>query len=187
MIAGTQVMPYASDVARFGLATFFIISAATKLRDLRQFRETLAALDWLPTKAVTPLAVGVPLAECIGAVSILVVPLLGDIMMILLLTAFAFAAEITFRSGRQVRCSCFGTLSESTLGRNTVYRNALLIAVAIAVLIQTSTGFQDALPEALLGVVAALAAVVWTETLPDALRGIDEVVGLIEANERTDA
>jgi hypothetical protein len=155
------------------LGVVFAVAAVGKLRSataLRAFADSLLDLGWLPDVLRWPAAVATPLAEG-GAVALLAVPAtagFGYALVLLLLAALTLGAVVAIRRGRGVRCQCFGS-GEGELGKGTVMRNLLLMAVAIAGsavrlgagdLRLSAAGAELA---GVLGALAALAVVRWAE------------------------
>src|SRR5439155_10878443 len=117
---------------RLMLAAVFAVAGVAKFTDRRAFRRALGALG-APAPLVPALAVGVPLAELAVAVA-LVLPGTGwwaAIAGAALLAAFMAVIGRSLARGQAPDCKCFGRLSAGQVGRKTLVRNGLLIAVAI--------------------------------------------------------
>jgi hypothetical protein len=166
----------------FALATVMAFAAGAKAVRSREFGEALAAIEVLPTGVLRVLRFGVPVVEAIAALLLVLRPRAGALVVLVLLTSFAVLAEVMHRRGRSVSCSCFGGLSESVLGRRTVFRNGALGAVAAAVAVAPPTALE-VLPVALLGTLAVAAVATVLQTLSDLARSPAETLRLIEAHE----
>lgn len=168
----------------FALVAVFCAAAVGKLGSIATFRETVAAIDFVPSSLIRPIAVGVPLVEALGAGLLLVAPRLGAAVIAGLLIVLMFVAVRLQRRGRTVTCSCFGALQTGELGSATIARNAVLLAASVLVLTKGMPSSSDALPLALVGITAALVLLALEELLPDARRGADETLALLEQQER---
>jgi Methylamine utilisation protein MauE len=168
---------------RFALVAIMAVAAAAKLFRLHDFRETLAAIEVLPTKLIGSLAVAMPVAEGASAVLLVIRPREGTIVACVLLLSFAVVAEIMHRRGRAVACSCFGQLSSSTLGRKTVERNIVFTGLGVVVAAVPPPWDANALPTALLGATAVATLAVVAQAFADVVRSPADTLALIEAQE----
>ncbi|MDA3038152.1 MAG: hypothetical protein O3C27_01260 [Actinomycetota bacterium] len=117
-------------VAATGLSLVFGWAAVAKLRSQEQTAQGFAALH-LPKPGT--LARAVPGVELATAAALLVRPVWGAVVAFALLAGFtAFLADVV-RRGIPVSCHCFGAGTERPVDRRTLYRNAVLLLTALAV------------------------------------------------------
>jgi hypothetical protein len=129
---------YIEVFGRCLIGVVFLVSAVSKLRGSRQFREfaaSLTAMRLLPSRLVTPVAAVVAATEL--AVPVLLAPLpvpglaaAGFAIAALLLAGFAVAIVVVLRRGVQASCRCFGGSGAAPFGRHHVVRNAVLTLIA---------------------------------------------------------
>ncbi len=129
--------------ARLLLAAVFAVAAAGKLSSRSRTIETLAEFG-VAASLRRPIAIALPLAELAIAVALLpaATAAWGALAAALLLMAFTAAVARTLRQGREVDCNCFGSLGPSRIGRWTLVRNVLLLALAgsVAIVAQSDPG-----------------------------------------------
>ncbi|GAB2525280.1 MauE/DoxX family redox-associated membrane protein [Nocardia heshunensis] len=126
-----MAVDYAVWAARLVLAVVFGLSAWGKFADGPGTRKAVGEfgipLTWVPT-----VAWGLPAVEALVAVAMLppwtAAPAI--LLAILLLGMFTGAVVRLLRQGRRPSCSCFGAASAAPIGRGTVIRNIVLIALA---------------------------------------------------------
>jgi methylamine utilization protein MauE len=153
------------------VAVVFAISAVGKLRTAAvraAFRRSVTDMAVLPARAVSPVAVTVPIAEA-AAVVLLVVPptaQLGGVLALGLLAAFTTGIVLVLRRGTRAGCLCFGT-TERPYGPRHLFRNGLLgaAAAAAAVLSGRPTDLPVTLIAIAVGAVTALVVVTFDELL----------------------
>ncbi|MGD9735618.1 MAG: MauE/DoxX family redox-associated membrane protein [Solirubrobacterales bacterium] len=118
-------------VARLSLAAVFAVAGVGKLLRRDETVATLAKFG-VGTALRSPLAVALPLAELAIAVGLLpaVSAPWAGLAALLLLAAFTAAVARVLRDGEEVDCNCFGSLGPSRIGRWTLMRNVLLLALA---------------------------------------------------------
>ena len=129
-------------LARVLLAVVFLSAVAGKVRSRQgfaEFRDSVAAIAprWLP---VGPVACCVVVGEA-ATVVLLAAPaarLAGYAFAAVLLAVFCAGIARVVHSRQTVRCQCFGAGGDA-LGRKHLVRNSLLIAVAAAGALDTST------------------------------------------------
>jgi len=128
-------------VARLLLAAVFALAAAGKLMRRGETEATLGEFG-VGEALRPPLATGLPLAELAIAVALLpaVTAAWGALAAALLLAAFTVAVAATLRRGREVDCNCFGSLGARRISGRTLARNALLLALAVAVAASGDSG-----------------------------------------------
>lgn len=105
-------------------------SALAKLADVPGTRSSFEALGLRWSRE---LAFLVPAAEAATAVLLVVAPRMGGAIALFLLVAFTVVLVDVLRRGLEVRCACFGSLTESPVGHRDVVRNGLLIGLALIV------------------------------------------------------
>ncbi|MEJ3745846.1 MauE/DoxX family redox-associated membrane protein [Actinomycetes bacterium KLBMP 9797] len=111
------------------LAVVGKLSGRTQWRD---FQASLGGFGWIPRGWWPAVAALVATAE-IAVVALLIVPATGAAGLAcggLMLMAVTLAVLAARRSGREVRCHCFG-VDAGTIGRKHLARNALLVLVCI--------------------------------------------------------
>ncbi|MEM9134459.1 MAG: MauE/DoxX family redox-associated membrane protein [Actinomycetota bacterium] len=113
-----------------GLAVVFVVAAGAKALDRRAAVEEFASLRLRRPEVLVPLVIATELAV---AIALLTVPPLGAMAAFALLAAFTVVLVGVLRSGREVACRCFGSLSSRPISRSTVGRNAVLAALAAVV------------------------------------------------------
>jgi len=129
-------------LARVLLAVVFLSAVVGKVRSRQgfaEFRDSVAAIAprWLPIGAVSG---GVVVGEA-ATVALLAAPatrLAGYALAAVLLAAFCVGIARVVHNRQTVRCQCFGA-GGGALGREHLIRNGLLIAVAAAGSLDTTT------------------------------------------------
>jgi len=127
-------MPMVLLVARLLLSAVFGVAGFAKLVDRAGSRQAL--LDFgVPNSLASPLAVLLPLAELVAAVTLLPVASawIGALGALSLLLLFIFGIALNLARGRTPDCHCFGQLSSGPAGWATLARNTVLAAVAASV------------------------------------------------------
>ena len=102
-------------------------AAVAKLRMNAETVEDFASLG-LPAARV--LSIAVPLVELVIAGLLLVAPGWGGVAAFALLAGFTTLLVSAIRSGRAVRCACFGGSSSSTVDHRHIARNVALLSLA---------------------------------------------------------
>lgn len=137
----TSVFKWVVYISRFGLAAFFLFTAAAKLWFLSSFArnvaELLGAMHFNYERWMWPATIGVIAAEVIAAL-LLLLPRsvrLGALMAGALLIGFsAFALYYVYvLHGEKLECGCFGEIIASQLGVSTALRNLGLLLPALLV------------------------------------------------------
>jgi len=122
--------PWWARILALVVAGVFWVSAAAKLRDrsgtARSFHElglvSPVALAWL-----------IPVLELLTAITLLVWPVGGAVVGLALLVGFTVVILGVIHSGATVSCACFGATASAPVGWGSVVRNAILIALLVAV------------------------------------------------------
>ena len=138
--------------AAWWLAALLIVAGVSKA--LRP-TETRTAFDELGLRSASRLAIAVPVAELVVAVTLVVWPPVGGSAALVLLAAFTVVLVRVARSGSGARCACFGALGSAPVGWAEVVRNLGLCALAVLALGATRAWPE---PDALLVVGMALFA-----------------------------
>lgn len=113
-----------------GLALVFAWAALAKLRSPRRTAEGFAALH-LPWPRA--LAWVVPGLELVTAAALVLRPAWGAPIAFALLAGFTVLLVDIIRRGIPAACYCFGSGGDRPVDRRTLYRNAILLGVALAV------------------------------------------------------
>lgn len=124
-------------LARLVIGVVFLLAGGGKLRSPRAAREAVLAYEVLPRPLAGPVAALLPYAELlIGGLCLagLLVPVAGAAAGVLLV-AFTAAMSVNLRRGRRLPCYCFGS-SGASIGWPLVARNLILLALALAVVIE---------------------------------------------------
>lgn len=126
-----MAMDYWVWVARLVLAVVFGLSAWGKLTDGAGTRKAVGEFG-IPLSWVPAVAWGLPTVEAVVAVAVLPpwTAAAAALVAILLLGMFTGAVVRLLKQGKRPVCSCFGAGSAAPIGRGTVARNIVLIALA---------------------------------------------------------
>lgn len=121
-------------IARLVLAGTFIVSGVAKLADLPGSRQAVASFG-VPERWAKPAGLALPVLELVLAILLLPVATatLGALGLLALLIAFIIGIGINLSRGNKPDCHCFGQLSRTPIGRNTIIRNVVLAAIALFV------------------------------------------------------
>ncbi|EHJ47513.1 methylamine utilization MauE [Solidesulfovibrio carbinoliphilus subsp. oakridgensis] len=93
---------------RLVLAVAFLAAGAVKLADVHAFVLTIKAFALLPTDAVKPVAVLLPILEILAGGLVLVRPRTGLLLVGGLLLLFIGVAGNALRQGLAIDCGCYG-------------------------------------------------------------------------------
>jgi len=129
-------MAYVSIGCQSFLALIFLVACVSKVQNAasyRSFRESLGGLGLRPGLAVRILSIGIPAAEAITTLMLIVssASWWGLVASAALLTSFTLGIGIAASRGRKVTCRCFGESSASTTSQH-ILRNGLLLTTAVA-------------------------------------------------------
>lgn len=124
-------------------AVVLLVSGVAKLRTTEATRRAFAELQ-VPKALNVPIVImGLPWFELLGGVGVLVLPgWAGILCAVGVLALFGCYLAIVARARRRqlnATCSCFGTLTSGSITRVTLWRNVILVLVAIAALVDIST------------------------------------------------
>jgi hypothetical protein len=172
-----QMISVAVEGGRFLLMLMMIVAGAAKLRDFNEFRNLFESL--VRPRLLSHAAVGVPLAELAAVVLLGLRPRVGGVLVLLLLAAFSAFAATRLVDGQRIKCACFGSLSDSVLGRGTLIRNALLGGVALGVVLSPPSFSAASLPNALIAALVGCGAVLVGRTWNDARLSRTQILELV--------
>jgi peroxiredoxin len=122
--------------ARLALAIVLGVAGIAKLLDAAGTRAALAGFE-VPPRWAAPLGVALPAAELLVAAALLPAASAwyGALGALALLALFTAAIGRALRRGARPDCRCFGQLRPRPVGRATLVRNTVLMALALLVLI----------------------------------------------------
>jgi uncharacterized membrane protein YphA (DoxX/SURF4 family) len=133
-IASVELISIASEAARIAVGLVFLLSATSKLRNVRGFAQGVARYQVLPAWlsavygfSLIPLEILVAISFVSGSLLDLSVPI-----SLLLLTSFFIAVALNIRRRRELLCYCFGSTSTERISKRTLARISML-ALAVAV------------------------------------------------------
>jgi peroxiredoxin len=118
-------------IAQLLLAAVFAVSGIAKLADRAGSRRSLVEFG-LPEPIARPASVLLPLGELAvaGALVLALTAWWGALGALALLAVFTVAVAVNLARGRRPDCHCFGRLTSTPIGWQTVARNLLLMAAA---------------------------------------------------------
>ncbi len=127
-------MSIAVSFAQFFLAVVFAVAGCSKLADRAATRVAIEDFH-VPRPIATPAAILVPLIELAVAATLVPAPTarVGALAAVALLAVFSFAIIRVLRAGSTPDCNCFGGLTQTEVGRGTLFRNLALAALAVFV------------------------------------------------------
>ncbi len=126
-------MSVAVAVGRYLLAAVLAVAAWGKVTDRVGTRDAVHAFG-VPGWAAAPVAFLLPVAELAVAVLLVVGPVVtGVVGALLLLTLFTVAVAATLARGESPDCHCFGGLRAERVTSRTLFRNVVLLAIAVLV------------------------------------------------------
>ncbi len=118
-------------IVRLLLALVFAVAGLAKLADRPGARQAIADFG-VPSALARPLGILLPLAEL--AVAVALIPtstaLWGSVGALALLLLFVLGIGVNLARGNKPECHCFGQLSSSPAGWETLVRNGVLAALA---------------------------------------------------------
>jgi hypothetical protein len=125
--------------ARLALTSVFAVAAVGKLLDREGSAASLAEFG-VPDRLIGAGSIGVPAAELLAALALLLAPTAqaGAIAALVLLAAFSWAILPTIRRGEKTECHCFGALHSEPVGGGLLVRNAVLAVIAVGVASQVT-------------------------------------------------
>ena len=162
-------------VARLVLAAVFVVAAIGKVMDLSGSVDAVRNFG-VPDRFARPIGYGLPVAEIVIAILLLPVSTAfwGAILAALLLLGFIAGIANLMRKGEAPDCHCFGAIHSEPVGKGTLVRNGVLLALALFILIggttpgssligwlNDETGVTKALVVGLILALAAIAGLAW--------------------------
>lgn len=124
-------------IARLLLAAVFVVAALTKLTDRDGTRRAVVGFG-VPERLAPPLAAALPISEL--AIAALLIPTAtawwGALGALALLALFVAGIAVNMARGRTPDCHCFGQLYSEPIGWSTLGRNAVLVAIAAAIIVR---------------------------------------------------
>jgi thiol-disulfide isomerase/thioredoxin len=110
------------------------LAAITKLADLAGARVSVIEFG-VPERLSWPVAILLPAAELLTAVLLLAAEtvVFGGVSASLLMGAFSWVVARNLARGNRPECHCFGQLSSKPIGRETLFRNLLLLGLSLAI------------------------------------------------------
>jgi len=137
-------------------------AAVVKLNSLHATAAEFAALGLGRSRALPAL---VAIAEIGAAVALIVRPPLGATVAGLLLVAFTGVLTWALAADRQVSCGCFGPLSSEPVSSTTVFRNVVLLALAVMAGTRTNLAVPDLAALVAISVATLMAVVLAQATM----------------------
>jgi methylamine utilization protein MauE len=135
--------------AQVALALTFVLSAAGKAFNSRQFQDGLAS-SGIRLTFIRPAAAAVVILEAGLALSLVIAPddLLGVTLAIAAMTLAIFTAWLIwlYRSHSGLACGCFGSATD-TIGIRSMARNIALLTLSLGGLVLSSSGTHTLLPQ----------------------------------------
>jgi uncharacterized membrane protein YphA (DoxX/SURF4 family) len=139
-------MPYAALASRFVLATVFILAGLSKISAPSSFARAVRKYDLLPERLETPVAYALPPIE-VGCGLLLALGIGTSAVAVVLaaaLVAFTIVVGIALTQRKVIDCGCFGPTAPKKITWFSIFRNALLLAVAILVMVVPSPALSIA-------------------------------------------
>ena len=124
-------MQLAVLLVRLGLASVFVVAAAGKLADRDGSRQTFEAFG-VPAALLGAVGWGLPVTELMIAAGLVLVASApwAAVLAVALLLVFCVAIVRVIARGEAPDCHCFGNVSTAPVGRGTIARNLVLVAMA---------------------------------------------------------
>jgi peroxiredoxin/uncharacterized membrane protein YphA (DoxX/SURF4 family) len=117
--------------ARLILAAVFVVSGISKLFDLSGSQAAMRSFG-VPERFTRAGGVALPIAELV--IAVLLIPATtarwGALLALILLVVFVVGISYSLSRGRKFDCHCFGQLTTSEIGPQTLIRNAALAVLA---------------------------------------------------------
>lgn len=120
----------ALQICRWVLVVVFVTAAIAKLRSPETTLDEFAEIG-VPAAELARYIV--PAVELAISAALVFAPPAGGIAAFVLLIAFTTTLASIIKSGRTVSCACFGAIATKPVGTNQIYRNLLLLAMALVV------------------------------------------------------
>lgn len=122
--------------ARLILAAVFVVSGVAKLFDLSGAQAAMRSFG-VPESLTRSAGILLPIAEILIAILLLPVATAkwGALLALILLAVFVASIGYNLSRGRKFECHCFGQLTSSEIGPETLVRNAVLAVIAAVIVI----------------------------------------------------
>lgn len=128
-------MEFAVGILRIALGSILVLAGASKARDRAAFLDALGEFGMVPGVLRPLVSLLIPTAEiAVGAV------LVGGlahraaaVAAATMIAVFTVGVAIRLARGGEGGCGCFGSLSRSRMGLGTIWRNAVLLVLAVLV------------------------------------------------------
>ena len=110
----------------------FVTAATTKVLEPRQFAGTIRGYQFVPSLAADVIGWVLPYIELIVGVGLILgyQSRLAAVIALALLTTFVAVSIAAIVTKRNLNCACFGLLYRERIGRSTLLRDAVLLALA---------------------------------------------------------
>ena len=134
-----MIDPVFTNIISLSLSVLLVTAAADKLKNYREFHEVLSAYQLLPEVAVRPCAWLVPALELVLALGLVLssANYLGA-GVAALLAMYAAAILINVQRGNlKLDCGCHFGKTRQSISMSLVYRNLVIAAVALLLLLPT--------------------------------------------------
>lgn len=118
------------QICRWSLAAAFLAAAIAKLRSPET---TLDEFTQIGVPAPETARYAIPAIEIAIAGGLIFTPPAAGIAAFVLLVGFTTTLAAIIASGRSVSCACFGAISTEPVGKNQIYRNFVLLGMALVV------------------------------------------------------
>lgn len=121
-------------IARFLLATAFVVSGLAKLADPKGTRESLVDFN-VATGLADRLSLALPFTEFVIAIALVLTSSCkwGALAALTFLFVVTSAVGVTLAGGRRPACHCFGQLDSTPIGWKTLLRNAAFAGIAAVI------------------------------------------------------
>ena len=143
-----MVLDFTVFLLRFFLSFIFFIAGFSKWRNRVTTKKNVVDFG-LPIFFAKPVAYLLPITEVIVAITLLF-PLTffgSAIVSIFLLLIFSTLIIFTISKNNKITCNCFGTLNQTPIGWNTIYRNIVLLLISFTIVTKGNTSnnvsFED--------------------------------------------
>ncbi len=123
-----------SDIGTAAAVLLALVLSWAGITKLRSPARTEGSFTAMGLPAPRALAVGVPCAELVLAIGLVVAPAPAALGAVVLLSAFTGVLGVLLRRPEPVACGCFGSAAAAPVGAADLVRNAGLLAAASAAL-----------------------------------------------------
>lgn len=136
VVQGFALMDGLLLAARLILAAVFVVSGVAKLFDLSGAQAAMRSFG-VPESLTRSAGILLPIAEILIAILLLPVATArwGALLALVLLAVFVASIAYNLSRGRKFECHCFGQLTRSEIGPETLIRNVVLAVIAAVIVI----------------------------------------------------